>query len=140
MMHFSVSTMLVFSILIQLCSAAILNLQCGNSKLHCPGDVQHFTCAIESGSLEWKGSIFLSDIEFFGSLVGTVINEKEFSANVTNKTGSLYMISVLSFPSNSFRTGVAIFCRDLNEGDTRTCIINTTYPSERILNIVLHLM
>ena len=132
--------MLVFSILFQLCSAAILNLQCGNSKFHCPGDIQHFTCAIESGSLEWKSSIFPSDIEFFGSSVGTVKNEKEFSANVTSKTGSLYMISVLSFPSNSSHNGVAILCRDLNEGDTKTCIINTTYPRERISNIVLHLM
>ena len=120
--------MLVFFILIQICSAAILNLQCGYSKLHCPGDVQHFTCAIESGSLEWKSSIFSSDIEFFGSPVGTIKNEKEFSANVSNKTGSLYMISVLTFPSNSSHNGVAIVCRDLLDGAIGTCIINATYP------------
>ena len=107
-------------------------MQCGNFKLKCPGDIQHFTCAIEGGSLEWESSVFDSDIELYGSDVGTVKTQKEFSANVSNKTGSLYMISVLTFPSNSSRNGVAIVCRDLLDGAIGACIINATYPREYI--------
>ena len=118
----------LFFYIVQLCCAGILNLQCGNLKIKCPGDLQHFTCAIEGGSLEWESSIFDSDIELYGSNVGTVKTQKQFSANVSNKTGSLYMISVLTFPSNSSHNGVAIVCRDLLDGAIGTCIINATYP------------
>ena len=118
------------SFLVQLCCSAILNLQCGDPKFQCPGDIQYFTCTIESGFLEWQSSILLYDIEFFDSPVGTVKTQNEFSANVSSKTGSSYMISVLTFPSNSFHNGVVIICHDFNDGDVETCIINTTYPSE----------
>lgn len=82
--------------------------------------------------MEWESSVFDSDIELYGSDVGTVKTQKEFSANVSNKTGSLYMISVLTFPSNSSRNGVAIVCRDLLDGAIGACIINATYPREYI--------
>ena len=119
-----------YSFLVQLCSSAILNLQCGDPNFHCPGDLQYFTCAIESGFLEWKSTILPYDIEFYNSPVGTVKTQNEFSANVSSKTGSSYMISVLSFPSDSSHNGVAMMCHDFNDGDIGTCIINTTYPSE----------
>ena len=118
------------SFLVQLCSSAILNLQCGDPKFHCPGDIQYFTCAIESGFLEWQISKLPNDIEFYNSPVGTVETQNEFSANVSKKTGSSYMISVLSFPSDSSHNGVAIICHDFNDGGVGTCIINATYPSK----------
>ena len=118
------------SLLVQLCCSAILKLQCGDPKLQCPGDTQYFTCAIESGFLEWKSSILPHDIEFYNSPVGTVKTQNKFSANVSSKTGSSYMISVLSFPSDSSHNGVTIMCHDFNDGALGTCIINATYPSE----------
>ena len=104
-------------------------MECGDSRLHCPGDLQYFTCAITSNFLQWESPIF-PDIEFYDSPIGTIITNKEFSANVSNKTGSSYVISVLTFPTISTLTGVAIVCRDVSDGYYETCIINATYPSE----------
>ena len=112
-----------------MCCSAILNLQCGDSRLYCPGDIQYFTCAIESGNLQWESPIF-SQIELYNSPIGDVKTKEEFSANVSNKTNSSYMISVLTFPSDSNLTGVTVTCRDIEDGDFKICIINATYPSK----------
>ena len=48
------------------------------SKLHCPENVQYFTCAIESGFFEWQSSILSSDIEFLNSPVGTMKTQNKF--------------------------------------------------------------
>ena len=72
----------------------------------------------------------------YNSPVGAMKNENEFSGNVSNKTGSSYMISVLSFPSVHHK-GVAIMCDGFNDDDVGICSINTTYPSkERKFKIV----
>ena len=108
-------------------------MHCGDSTntLHCPGDLQYFTCVISSASLEWTSKeIFDNDIEFFNSPVGTVKTTKGFSANVSNKTGYSYLVSVLTFSTNSSQTGKNITCVDLYSGDSKNCIINATYPSK----------
>ena len=80
--------------------------------------------------MQWESSAFNNtDIELFGSPVGTVVKNGVFTANMSDKTGNK-AVSVISFPNYLSLNGISITCRDMHDGIANTCILNITNISK----------
>lgn len=122
------------------CFAAIISLECESKSPLCPDKTQYLTCSIEGRSLQWESQAFDADIEFLGSPVGTIRTDSVFTANISSKNGTKFAVSVLSYPNSPGLCGTRITCRDLSDGISSTCVINTNNISELIGMFIVHLI